>query len=348
MKHVKKAVAQILTGTALVLTASHAGAVSVTSTTETFNAAHTITNGAGTNAIGTSLNNGGGIDGSGRAIATGHILTAGAGQAGVYHDYTTVKSWADMAIDLGWMHNADWVQINITDSGTYKIKSEVIGFRNAAGSANTSNATTTTTYSPMVLDKTIHPAFSIWSLAGSAFTGATSANNPATVQSPLAYGYTTGGNNNTMGFNQVAAPNGTNNSTFLATGGVNGFVGYSNSGFSGWYNGNGDLVGTGSAGSSSGTNADGFLYTDLTVNLGAGSYLIAIGGSCVDLVDCGPYQTKTVTTLATGATAVSKAYGTGWHELTVTAVPVPGAVWLFGSAMAGMIGFGRRKQALAV
>lgn len=348
MKHVKKAVAQILTGTALALTASHASAISVTNATQTFNSAQTITNGAGTNAIGTSLDNGGGVDNAGRAIATGTILTAGASQAGVYHNATTVKSWADMAIDLGWMHNANWVQVNITDTGSYRIKSEIIGFRNVAGLADSSNATSTTTYSAMVQDKTIHPAFSVWSLAGNAFTGATSSNNPITVQSPLAYGYTTGGNNNTMGFNQVAAPDGTNNSTFLATGGVNGFVGYSNSGFSGWHNGNGDLVGSGSAGSSSGTNADGFLYTDLTVNLGAGSYLIAIGGSCVDLVDCGPYQTKTVTTLATGATTVSKAYGTGWHELTVTAVPVPGAVWLFASAMAGMIGFGRRKPALAV
>ncbi|MGZ3836616.1 MAG: hypothetical protein ACXVB0_24085 [Mucilaginibacter sp.] len=31
----------------------------------------------------------------------------------------------------------------------------------------------------------------------------------------------------------------------------------------------------------------------------------------------------------------------------VSAVPVPGAVWLFGSAMAGLIGFGRRKETVA-
>jgi hypothetical protein len=31
----------------------------------------------------------------------------------------------------------------------------------------------------------------------------------------------------------------------------------------------------------------------------------------------------------------------------VSAVPVPGAVWLFGSALAGLLGFGRRKQAIA-
>lgn len=33
--------------------------------------------------------------------------------------------------------------------------------------------------------------------------------------------------------------------------------------------------------------------------------------------------------------------------VTTSAVPVPGAVWLFGSAMAGLIGFGRRKAATA-
>ncbi|MDD2739737.1 MAG: hypothetical protein PHR94_12465 [Methylomonas lenta] len=34
-------------------------------------------------------------------------------------------------------------------------------------------------------------------------------------------------------------------------------------------------------------------------------------------------------------------------SLSVAAVPVPGAVWLFGSAVAGMIGFGRRKASIA-
>lgn len=32
------------------------------------------------------------------------------------------------------------------------------------------------------------------------------------------------------------------------------------------------------------------------------------------------------------------------YKLTVSQVPVPGAVWLFGSAMAGLVGFGRRKS----
>jgi len=337
MTILRTTIATILAGTALAGVSTQASAVSVTGSVETFNAAHTITNGAGTVAIGTSLNNAG-----------GHILTAGASQSAIYHDYTTVKSWADMSIDLGWMHAVDWVQINVTDSGTYKIKDEVLGFRNVAAASNSANATagTTTTLSATVQDKSIHSAFSIWSLAGNTFTSTGSSNNAATPISTSATHYTAPGTNNTMGFNQVAAPSASNNGGFLLAGGVNGLIGYSNSGV-GFTNGNGDVVGSGSAGASSGTNADGFLWTDLTVNLAAGSYLLAIGGSCNDLQNCGPYQTKTVTTTATGAQVVSKVYGTGWHELTVAAVPVPSAVWLFGSALAGFAGMRRRKSALA-
>lgn len=38
---------------------------------------------------------------------------------------------------------------------------------------------------------------------------------------------------------------------------------------------------------------------------------------------------------------------TDGYSLTVSQVPVPGAVWLFGSAVAGLVGFGRRKAAVA-
>ncbi|MGR8931986.1 MAG: hypothetical protein ACU836_15245 [Gammaproteobacteria bacterium] len=37
---------------------------------------------------------------------------------------------------------------------------------------------------------------------------------------------------------------------------------------------------------------------------------------------------------------------TASYGVVVSAVPVPGAVWLFGSAMAGLIGFGKRKRAI--
>lgn len=38
---------------------------------------------------------------------------------------------------------------------------------------------------------------------------------------------------------------------------------------------------------------------------------------------------------------------TDGYALTVSQVPVPGAVWLFGSAMAGLVGFGRRNKIAA-
>ncbi len=42
-----------------------------------------------------------------------------------------------------------------------------------------------------------------------------------------------------------------------------------------------------------------------------------------------------------------EASATALYTNQISAVPVPGAVWLFGSAMAGFIGFGRRKQLAA-
>ncbi|WP_235048851.1 hypothetical protein [Methylomonas sp. MK1] len=53
-------------------------------------------------------------------------------------------------------------------------------------------------------------------------------------------------------------------------------------------------------------------------------------------------------TLVVGAHGGGALDGVTYDVLvTTSAVPVPGAVWLFGSAMAGLIGFGRRKQPLA-
>lgn len=68
--------------------------------------------------------------------------------------------------------------------------------------------------------------------------------------------------------------------------------------------------------------------------LKAGNYLIATGGSCPNNVS---------------DAAASAACGTGTlYTFQVSQapaiVPVPGAVWLFGTAMAGLVGVSRRKQ----
>lgn len=50
------------------------------------------------------------------------------------------------------------------------------------------------------------------------------------------------------------------------------------------------------------------------------------------------------TLLLGGNGTSSDSFGNGFYKLTLTAVPVPAAVWLFGSAMAGLIGCGRRNE----
>lgn len=68
---------------------------------------------------------------------------------------------------------------------------------------------------------------------------------------------------------------------------------------------------------------DGGSVTATFANLTAGKYLLFIGGN--------------------GSDNIREYYKA---SLSVAPVPVPAAVWLFGTAMAGMIGIGRRKQAL--
>lgn len=71
------------------------------------------------------------------------------------------------------------------------------------------------------------------------------------------------------------------------------------------------------------TTTDGGTVTKTFENLSAGKYFLWIGGNGSD-----------------NSNEYYKA------SLSVAPVPVPAAVWLFGTAMAGMIGIGRRKQSL--
>jgi hypothetical protein len=114
-------------------------------------------------------------------------------------------------------------------------------------------------------------------------------------------------------------------------GGATGLVGYANSGFSGWTNGFGQSVGIGSGGTVNVSNGYAELITGV---LGPGQYLMALGSAAGQSDGNGG-----ITTLASTGT------GTNTFSLNVTAVPVPGAVWLFGSALMGFIGMGRRKAA---
>jgi hypothetical protein len=88
--------------------------------------------------------------------------------------------------------------------------------------------------------------------------------------------------------------------------------------------------------------------------LGPGDYSIWVGGtnSANAAQQILNYQTLLAATNANDALAIAAAntaisnlrknYGFS-IQTTVAAVPVPGAIWLFGSALAGFVGFGRRK-----
>lgn len=79
--------------------------------------------------------------------------------------------------------------------------------------------------------------------------------------------------------------------------------------------------------------------------LKAGEYTLAVGGASAPI-----YDADGITLLNDGTYGIVAYLGVqslAAAAAAVQPVPVPGAVWLFGSAMAGLIGFGRRKQLAA-
>jgi hypothetical protein len=79
---------------------------------------------------------------------------------------------------------------------------------------------------------------------------------------------------------------------------------------------------------------------EITFNgLSAGKYSLWIGGN-----NTGPGIGGAAAT-CTGCTGTTNQQYLA--NISVAAVPVPGAVWLFGTAMAGMVGIGRRKAAIS-
>ena len=140
----------------------------------------------------------------------------------------------------------------------------------------------------------INPAFSVWK-----------ATNPGTGHQ----------------YNQVGV------TSYFLPDGQTSFVGYANAGPTGWTNGAGLPIGSGSGGTVTvnAANSTTAGLAELVLNSpAADTYLLAVGGSCHS-VNC-PNSNSNYTL------AVSQ-----------TAVPIPAAVWLFGSALAGLGVFGRRR-----
>lgn len=144
-------------------------------------------------------------------------------------------------------------------------------------------------------------------------------------------------------FNQVRGANDGSAHNFALSGsygnvidGHDGWVGYAQNGVD-FTNGDGDFIAKGGAanmtsGVVSGYLADASTSANLTLlGLAAGYYLIGLGGVCPDGLGAECAMPGSTTNSSTDFT------------FAVSAVPVPAAVWLFGSAIAGL-GFTSRRK----
>jgi hypothetical protein len=245
-----------------------------------------------------------------------------------------VKNWADITVGLGWMHTTKWIEFSV-DANAASAGNVIINLTDTSKrytSASTANNGNTTIMKSN--GNTSHPAFSLFSVGAAGFDEAVAT---AFVNYP----------NTGVGWTQVdVSP--TKQGAFLLVGGVTGFEGYANSGTT-FANSAGDNVGHGSSGSSYGTTA-GHDWAELNISLAAGNYLLAIGNSCFTLANCGNEVTQRVVldsnfNIITNETNPSGRWNNADYKLSITSVPVPGAVWLFGSALAGLVGLRRRPAA---
>lgn len=224
------------------------------------------------------------------------------------NDSTPFKSWSDYGtnVNFGWVHTADWFKIQIGSASDITAGNRLnVEFKLTGGTTNPLNT----------------GGFTVW----------TSGSNPIVNGSGF------------HEYNQVRGPNDggiTTNNKLAAPGNIisghDGWVGYAQNGLS-FTNGDGDLVANGGAWNTTSPYLNGGAASSVggatldLFGLKAGYYLIGLGGVCPD---------NSPTCLS--PSPISRNYV---FTVSTAPVPVPGAVWLFGSAMAGLIGFGRRKSA---
>lgn len=70
---------------------------------------------------------------------------------------------------------------------------------------------------------------------------------------------------------------------------------------------------------------------------------LSIPGSDFGFQEGARLHTYTMSSRVQGVSGIVFASGTLYDNISITTVPVPGAVWLFGSAILGFLGLGRRK-----
>lgn len=228
--------------------------------------------------------------------------------------YAPYKAWTDYGNrNFGWTHTgSSWAKLQIGSAEDI-----------AAGTRYDVSLKMTATGSS-ALD---NPAFSVWT------SGVSDFNLAATEFGVHAY-------------SQVRGPHdgGVSDNANFAAIGITDWIGYANAGFvvtnadgdtlsHGGVTNNTALVSNPSASTWDYSQTTGLDFALLNIaGLKSGYYLIAAGGSCGS---------------PNPATLCTKGQDFKWDVSgsVVSAVPVPGAVWLFGSAMAGLVGVSKRKRA---
>jgi hypothetical protein len=285
------------------------------------------------------------------------VLTAGA--VNTVTGNTAKRAWSDYGTNnnYGWTHTA---QFRIFEVGNAADLLAGTRFNVSVDLKGNGGATPLTS-----------PAFTLWT-SGTAplVAGSANGNGYGHAWSQVRGGYGDGGvagNPADLGGDATLGSNG-----WLGTGGGGnildghaGFIGYANAGYS-FTNGDGDKIqgllagatntaNIGQYGGGAGDPLNGIAITnvnssssyvnggsailspgDALLNLSglkAGYYLIGYSGACADNNLNGQGC----------ETAGARSYNLTISNTGVSSVPLPGAVWLFGSALAGFTAFGRRK-----
>ena len=300
--------------------------------------------------------------GQAAAIAPASLPVLTAGSVDTVSGNAPKRAWSDYGTNknYGWTHTAQFRIFQVGDEADL-----LAGTR--------FNVNVNLKADPLSLSPMTSPAFTIWT-SGTATLVAGAANGNGYGHS---WNQARGGNLDGgvaddpcgLGGDCTLGSNG-----WLGTGGEgniidghDGWIGYANAGYS-FTNGDGDKIqgllagatnttNIGQYGGGAGDPLNGTAITNVNgsssyVNSGsatlstgeaildlsglkAGYYLIGWGGACADGNDNGQGC----------GTAGARGYDLTISNAGISSVPLPGAVWLFGSALAGFTAFGRRKLA---
>ena len=304
--------------------------------------------------------------GQAAAIAPASLPVLTVGSSATVTGAAPKRAWTDVQTEtnFGWTHTAIFRIFQVGDAADL-----LAGTRFNVNVDLKAQARTV----PVGMDS---PAFTIWTSGATPLvTGAANGAGYGHEWNQVRGGYGDGGIANdpcAVGEDCALGSNG-----WLGTGGGgnildghDGWIGYANAGYA-FTNGDGDKIQGLYAGASNPDNIG--LYGDATNEVGdpltgtavthvnasspyvnggsatlstgeailnlsglkAGYYLIGWGGACADGNDNGQGC----------GTAGARGYDLTISNAGISSVPLPGAVWLFGSALAGFTAFGRRKLA---